>query len=838
MATTYTVKKGDTLSAIAANFNTTVNNLAALNNISNVDLIYVGQVLKLSGTVTPPSVNKNSSIKVDHFGLQSNTDRTIFVTWTWSKANTEKYQVKWSYATGDGVWFVDNESDVTVKQSTYNAPTNATKVKVIIKPVSKTKKVNGKDTAYWTSSWSTAKIYTFVVKPEAQSAPTVTIDGTKLTATLNNITADASIIQFKVVKNDTTTVTPDSGKVSIKTKSATYTCTIALGGRYKVCCRPLKGSTYGDWSSYSENISTVPATPAKPTKCEAASETSILLEWASTANTTSYDLEYAEQKSHFDNSDQTTVKNGINVTNWTVSGLTSGKEYFFRVRAVNDKGTSGWSEVISTKIGVGPAAPTTWSSTTVGVISSEFSLYWVHNSSDGSKLTSAQLELDINNVTSTYDLTNTENWAETTISGTSAKMRYRMTEGTTTVTIPASTFTEGTEIKWRAKTAGLTQLYGDWSIQRVIDIYEPPTLTLEVTGSGGTDIEELETFPFYISATALPITQRPIGYHLRVIAKDAYTTIDEIGNSQTVSAGDVIYSKYIDISSVTSHTNLSETLSADSLNLENNATYTIKCTVSMNSGLTAEASRDITVAWADDNLEYEPNLEISVDEDIYSASIRPYCEDENGELVPDILLSVYRREFDGSFTEIQTDIPNNGFTYIVDPHPALDYARYRVVATSITTGSIRYYDPPGHPIGGKAVVIQWAETWSNFDTTTEDELEEPTWSGSMLKLPYNIDISDTYKPDVELVSYIGRKHPVSYYGTQLGETSTWNVEIDKNDQDTLYALRRLSKWMGDVYVREPSGSGYWANVSVSFSQTHCELTIPVTLEIARVEGGM
>ena len=64
------------------------------------------------------------------------------------------------------------------------------------------------------------------------------------------------------------------------------------------------------------------------------------------------------------------------------------------------------------------------------------------------------------------------------------------------------------------------------------------------------------------------------------------------------------------------------------------------------------------------------------------------------------------------------------------------------------------------------------------------------------------------------------------------------MEIDKSDEETLYALRRLAKWMGDVYVREPSGSGYWANASVSISQKHCEVTIPVTLNITRVEGGV
>lgn len=45
--TTYTVKAGDTLSAIAAKYGTTVAALAKKNGISNPNLIYVGQVLKI-----------------------------------------------------------------------------------------------------------------------------------------------------------------------------------------------------------------------------------------------------------------------------------------------------------------------------------------------------------------------------------------------------------------------------------------------------------------------------------------------------------------------------------------------------------------------------------------------------------------------------------------------------------------------------------------------------------------------------------------------------------------------------------------------------------------------
>ena len=47
--TVYTVKPGDTHSEIAETYNTTVEKLAKLNNIKNVDLIFVDQVLVING---------------------------------------------------------------------------------------------------------------------------------------------------------------------------------------------------------------------------------------------------------------------------------------------------------------------------------------------------------------------------------------------------------------------------------------------------------------------------------------------------------------------------------------------------------------------------------------------------------------------------------------------------------------------------------------------------------------------------------------------------------------------------------------------------------------------
>lgn len=58
---TYTIKPGDTLTGIAAKFNTTVANLASINGIANPDKIGAGQTIKVTGTT---NVVSNRTYKV------------------------------------------------------------------------------------------------------------------------------------------------------------------------------------------------------------------------------------------------------------------------------------------------------------------------------------------------------------------------------------------------------------------------------------------------------------------------------------------------------------------------------------------------------------------------------------------------------------------------------------------------------------------------------------------------------------------------------------------------------------------------------------------------------
>lgn len=95
---TYTVQSGDSLSLIAKNYNTTVTDLKTLNNLTS-DLIFIGQVLKVSG--------------------QATTDTVL----TPSKTSATSYTVQ----SGDTLWKIATSHGLTVTQlKTYNQLTTDT----------------------------------------------------------------------------------------------------------------------------------------------------------------------------------------------------------------------------------------------------------------------------------------------------------------------------------------------------------------------------------------------------------------------------------------------------------------------------------------------------------------------------------------------------------------------------------------------------------------------------------------------------------------------------------------------------------------------------------------
>lgn len=848
--TYYTVQKGDTLSSIAKKHNTTVDNLAKLNNISNVNHIVVGQKLIISGSGTAQKETDNGkTVNVTSFGLLANTTRSMFAKWAWSKSDTENYQVIWKYYNKSAGWLIGSNSSVDVKESTYSAPEEATAVSVKIKPIAKTNTANGTSTVKWTADWTTEKNQTYYFEnnlPDTPPVPTVTIEKYKLTAEISNININATSIEFEVVKDDKVVFTKATSDIS--TGHVAFSCNVDAGSNYKVRCRGVRGIVEGEWSGYSSNVSAAVTSPIITT-IDVISDKKIKVTWFKVNNAKQYNLQWATEVDKFNSTSGPEYNGSVDKTQWIetdttiscfIEQFTLGKEHYIRINALGEKADepSDWSEIKSFIVGKTPIQPTTWSSSTSASFGEPLKLYWLHNSEDASNQSGVKIKLTVNNVElDEIEVTSfPTTYSDSIISSIYKRDPDKDDDKTYVCDINTShsSLSDGSSIEWQVCTSGVLKdednkiIYGEYSVERKVDVYAPPTLMVKMEDYYGNTFNELTSFPFNVICTSgNTANQEPVTYHISIIANDGYETLDDAGNTVLISAGTKVFSDNFD----TSDKIFTKEFSANNITLENNINYTVTCSVFMSSGLSAENSVSFTVSWNYDS--YVPFAEIGINKDTLSAYIYPYVSQGD----TDVLLSVYRREFDGSFTEILSNIDNNKNEFIVDPHPALDYARYRIVSKSKTTGAINYNDLPGYPVGEKSVVIQWAESWSSFDAT-EEQTEQPPWTGSMLKIPYNINVSENREPDVSHIGYIGRKRPVSYYGTQLGETSTWSMEIPKEDVETLYTIRRLSIWMGDVYVREPSGSGYWASIKVSFSRNNRELTIPITFAITRVEGGI
>lgn len=782
-------------------------------------------------------------------GLQEGTERTVYAKWSLPKGlkHFDKYEYFWEYYTGNkGLWFPGDKGDTTATILTYSAPSNATShgVRFTVTPVAKKKKKkkkNGKIVykPYWKGGakhiqYKEGWCKPSETKPEdtTPSAPgnvDIEIDGRTVTAKVTNYQDKnaSGELKIEIVEDDKKVAT--SGNATIKYGVATlkFTTGITGGHFYKARARAYgkKSGEKSDWSAYSANKATAPpATQISSLKC--ISNDTVQVSWTPATGAKSYTVGYTSVVNSagqpvFDTASGGQEQSDIKTTYFIAASLALAKRWHFRVKAVNDGGESGWSAVKRKMLGTKPDKPTIWSYTTVGKIGTPLTLNWVHSSEDGSAQSGAVIGYKINN------------GAEQTI-GTTANPVITTAE---TYSFPTTGRSDGDKISWRVRTRGTQGIdneWGDYSEYREIVVYAPPAVTFTV---GNVDPQEdypvIREFPISIPIISTPATQTPVAYYVSITADQPYDIYGEDGIEIHVSTDQEIYSQYIP----TSSHSFTHKINPGEVYLDSMIRYTVKITVAMTNGLSAEAERKFIAKW--DSYAWDPDADVDVDDDTLTAVIRPYCADEYGfEYKEGIRFAVYRIDFDGQLTLIDSDIDPAENTAVTDLHPSLDYARYRIVATDLKTGVVFYDDSPAVPVNAKSAVIQWEGETRRLEGLAEEVLDlDVDWSGTILRLPYNVDVADDLSPDVALVEYIGRKHPVSYYGTQQGSTSRWTAEFKKSDTETLSKIRALAIYPGDVYVREPAGSGYWANVKVSYNLTHNKAAASVTFTITRVEGG-
>ena len=811
-------------------------------DIDNIN--YIGE---WSGYTTYNSIIPSRTIEDVTLRPFRGSDRSVIASWTAdSYSDVDTFSCKWRYYL-NGYLFTDKEEDVGIEDclSLYQVPERSYLVEFQIKP-------NPKYEADFVGEWSEPFMLevTDDTTPEVPSVPRLELKKNTYTfnVTVETYDRNTAFVEFEITEysEDGNEFVVDTGRVDVSFNRAVYQFTGMAGKSYRARARGvnLDGLTMEDigetgedgWSERSTPVYSRPGTTHISVEATGARSIQVTVEEVTGAD--SYEVQYTTKKSYFDTAQNEVTSATIEVGTVLILPDLDPNEYYFRARAVNESSGNGdWSNIEFGTCGTIPKAPTTWSSRLNGEIDSDIYLYWTHNSEDGSREYSAEVEVIVNGVSTTITIPKAED--DTTQSS------YKLPD--------SATANAGT-IQWRVRTKGAMPNYGDWSTQRIIKIFSPPTVTVRLAGSNSWTWDDFEfaedniytatggrgsltnntltAFPLLVYLEAGPASQTPVAYSVVVTSNSNYETSDEVGNTRQIIRGQRIFNRLLS----TDKSSFMTMIGPGDIDLENGMSYTLTVTLAMDSGLSAERSVIFTTSWAQD--EYNIDAEVGFDFARYIAYVRPTCTNDAGAIVPNVTLGVYRREFDGSFTLIANDISSADQTVVTDPHPNLDYARYRVTARSNSTGKVEFYDIPGFPVHEYGIILQWDESQISYNSLNRDEHDTFTRAGSMIRLPFNVDTTDSNQVDVEMVEYIGRSHPVSYFGTQVGQKATWTAVIPKTDTQTIYDLRRLARYMGNVYVREPSGTGYWAHVEVSFNLTHLETTVPVNLSITRVEGGM
>lgn len=791
---------------------------------------------------------KVTNLSVAHeIGLEHGVD----IRWVFKNAkNTDHFNVDCEYAVKqnakktDWVWISAQVQEFTVANASVNpkntnfrvswtAPSNALVARVRVAPVAITDTKKNKPVSRYKSEYTKkSKIIDF--RTVALPAPSLSVsfdaETSKATVTVTSNDVDARTCRIWAVYSGKNSV--NQAGIQLSAGSATKVYTVSAGQTWvfhATCSTDSNKKT-----SPEATVQTVTAKPGQPSLVNGSwksyGEDGIKFSWSAVTGAVSYTVEYvADNAAYFTvNRDAVRTVTGITGNTFVQTGLEAGHTWYMRVQAVNASGNGSWTNgsTAYAKLALVPDAPTTYDTDPSYKRNETVRMRWTHNCEDNADQTAAQVRMKKS--------TQTDGQASTTT----------VSPGTDSYLVKSlSSYSDGDVVMWSVRTKGNRSEWSPWSIWRQFTVYDVPTVTcvLSQPGTGSEasvddDEHPLSSLPLTVTTNASGGGSSVCGYHVAVKAAED-TSYDEMDGSETIiAAGNIVYERDYD----TNETPFDMVIGVEA-GLPDACVLSITVDAVMASGLRCESTA-VTFGVNFDNNVPTPTSTVYFDDSELTASIECACYavDEDGaeteNLVTGVVLSVYRINNDKSLSLIESGLENSGNAVVIDPHANFGICEYRVVATDTSTGMSSYEDGADASVH-QTCCVQWDERWDKFtESEDEDGLPVYTYSGSRIDGLYNLNLDESGNMQAEDAEYIGRKHPVSYYGTQRGHTASYRVDFPKSDTATLAKCRRLMDYAGDAYVREPSGLGFWAHVSnPRISRSYDSQAISFTFDAIHVD---
>lgn len=590
--------------------------------------------------------------------------------------------------------------------------------------------------------------------------------------------------------------------------------------------RPDYTSLWAYWKNASDDWNSVVTKPARCGKPWAKGGEAVTVEWGAVPLADSYEIAYAQRADAFEASSGYQTKDTTG-TRMVFDDLEPGS-WFFWVRAANASGEGDWSAASDEiRTGKRPTAPTTWASKYVGVRGDDIEISWQHNSADGSEQADAELWLSANG---------------------SAFARIGNLGTATSYTLKTGQYPNGADVSWYVHTWGCMgggEGKSPASETRCLKVWDRPSPVLELPDTA-------TFYPIAGRATATASGQVPVSVTVRLLAAEPYESTLVDGTRVSVAEGDEVLRLDLDPDEPMFDVAVGDCVLADGV------AYTAELRGVMSSGLPFEASRpmlfdvepasytlyaeiDQADGWAvtitPSACEWGREDDDQTDEESETADIDIEGDAEEVPYAENVVLSIYRHETDGTLTLLARNIPNDGLHGHVDRHAMLKRQAYRIAAFDTRTGLADYLDVTSELNRFNGLVIEWGASDPSLEYVRDPETgllqEQSGDGGTVLDLPWSVDVSEGGDSDRDLLKPFGLAHPRARYGTHQNAEESWNTRIRESDSDRLAKLRSLRAHRGDAFVRQPLGSGYWAAVSPHWSRSGQGGVIDVDIDAVR-----
>lgn len=800
---------------------------------------------------------------------------TAQATWGASSTSVSEYKVVWKYKVPSGEQYILNDSTSSNKYASQSIPNNAVTMYISVTPRLKHKNS--------TSNGTTVSAQMDVNKRPV-TVPSLTVEvveGPALNTTQNgmpivrlsvnnyhdaqnratHIEIQVQKTPFRAASNNTIAVPNPSqvGLYQISSRVAVDWQSFSAGNDFKFRARAVVRNgtttiTASDWSDWSDTVYG-PYSPL-PNNCNVRrnSDNSVTIAFTNPASNRIVNMEcrliedYPEfnwatverYPQYFQ--DTTMAFSGHVVTFTELKPVT----YHIQARITGDSQRNTptrWTN-FSTKVIFAEAhdAPTTWSSATTAKVGERVFLYWTANSRDGSKEERARIAIkNLNtNTTATVVRVNTipvdeDTSAHYVILNQDTDLRY---SGECT-------------LEWRVQTSPYGgNLYGPQSVVRTVKFYNNPSINASLQVNEGTN--RVSGYPIVGNVHSnLYSNQTMLYYTVEIYSLQDYTRPMLAGNDIVITRGTTLYNGAYQVSGTS--TDYEFRLMPNDLLLESGIEYSLKVVAVYSSGLTATSTFSFRYSVPDTDTVGAFIIDGGYDQETGGIILYPELDIEEG---PEegFMVYMYRVAYDGELVPL-TDEPLTTndellLPMVADPHPTLTTSIYYLMIVNMATGAYSYCQIP-IDINDNALVITWNEKVNTAPVNLRSDASIVTstnmFRSRVLRLPYNVDATFSNKKDVVLAEYVGRSNPVSYYGTQQGYESKWTTEIPVTEdvsklQTKPYSvikplLDELMRYDGDCYVRDASGVGFWASLSISYNKKHGDKTIQISIDAAKVEGG-